>query len=79
MHWNPFQYQFTATYLSDEGEMALLEIRKGSGTERVSFPKSMLPLNLTIGGSFNIKLEDSETARVGELQTLQRLLSDLIQ
>ncbi len=79
MHWNPFQYQYNATYLSDEGEMALLEVRKGTDVERVPFPKIMLPPSLTLGASFNIKLEDTETARTSEAQTLRRLLNDLIQ
>ena len=79
MLWNPFQYQFTATYLSTEGDMALLEIRKGAGLEQVRLPKSILPPTLAIGSSFNLKLEDSETARTGEAATMRRLLSDLIQ
>ena len=79
MLWNPFQFQFNATYLSDEGELAVLEIRKGAALEHIRFPKSLLPPNLTVGASFNLKLEDSETARTGEAQTLRQLLSELIQ
>ncbi|MEK9159192.1 MAG: hypothetical protein AAB383_00530 [Patescibacteria group bacterium] len=79
MLWNPFQHQFTATYLFDEGELAVLEIRKGAALEQVRFPKILLPPALAIGSSFNLKLEDSETARTGEIQTMQRLLSDLLQ
>lgn len=79
MLWNPFQFQLTATYLSDEGETAVLEIRKGASTEQLRFPKVLLPPSLTPGSSFCVKLEDSETAKAGEIQTLRRLLSDLIQ
>ncbi len=79
MLWNPFQFQFTATYLADEGDQALLEIRKGAALEQVRFPKSLLPPALSIGGTFTLKLEDTETARTSEMQTLRRLLSELIQ
>lgn len=79
MLWNPFQYQFAATYLHDEGEMAVLEIRKGAALEQVRFPKTLLPASLAIGGSFNLKLEDAETARTTEAQTMRQLLSELIQ
>ncbi len=79
MLWNPFQYQYNATYLSDEGEMALVEIRKGAGMEQIRLPKSILPPALLIGSSFTLKIEDSETARTSEISTMRRLLSDLIQ
>lgn len=79
MLWNPFQFQFNATYLADEGDVAVLEIRKGAALEQVRFPKNLLPPGLTIGSSFNLKLEDSETARTGEIQALRQLLSELIQ
>lgn len=79
MLWNPFQFQFNTTYLQDEGELAVLEIRKGAALENIRFPKTLLPPGLTPGASFNLKLEDSETARTGEAQALRRLLSDLIQ
>ena len=79
MPWNPFQYQFNATYLSEEDELAVLEIRKGAALEQVRFPKNLLPASLTIGSSFNLKLEDSETARSSEAATMRQLLSDLIQ
>lgn len=79
MLWNPFQYQLNASYLSDEGEMAVLEIRKGAGVEQIRFPKSMLPPGIALGGSFTLKVEDNETARTGETQTMRQLLSDLIQ
>lgn len=79
MLWNPFQFQFNASYLADEGDQAVLEIRKGAALEQVRFPKNLLPASLAIGGSFNLKLEDPETARTGEAQTMRQLLSDLIQ
>lgn len=79
MLWNPFQFQFNATYLQDEGELAVLEIRKGAALENIRFPKNLLPPGLTPGTSFNLKLEDSETARTGEIQALRSLLSELIQ
>lgn len=79
MLWNPFQYQYNSTYIADEGEMALVEIRKGAGLEQIRLPKSMLPSALPIGGSFTLKIEDSETARTGEIQTLRKLLGELIQ
>ena len=79
MLWNPFQYQFNATYLSDERDQAVLEIRKGAGIEQLRFPKSLLPAGLQIGTSFCLKLEDSETARTTEAETMRQLLSDLIQ
>lgn len=79
MLWNPFQFQFNATYLADEGDMAVLEIRKGASLENIRFPKKLLPPSLTPGASFNLKLEDSETARTGEAQALRQLLSELIQ
>lgn len=79
MLWNPFQFQFNATYLQDEGELAVLEIRKGAALENIRFPKNLLPPGLTPGAIFNLKLEDSETARTGEAQTLRQLLSELIQ
>ncbi len=79
MTWNPFQYQFAATYLSDEGEEAVVELRKGSGAKILRFPKNFLPLDLQIGASFLLKLEDNETAKTSELEALKLLLSDLIQ
>lgn len=79
MLWNPFQYQLTATYLSDEGAVAVLEIRKGAALEQVRFPTNLLPPGLTAGASFNLKLEDPETARTSEAATMRQLLSDLIQ
>ena len=78
MLWNPFQFQFNATYLSDEGELAVLEIRKGAALEQVRFPKSLLPPGLGIGSVFNLKLEDSETALTSEKETLRYLLNELI-
>ncbi|MFA4815325.1 MAG: hypothetical protein WC924_03255 [Candidatus Gracilibacteria bacterium] len=78
MPWNPFQFQLSTTYLSDEGDQAVLEIRKGAILENIHFPKNLLPVGLQIGGSFSLKLEDSETARIGETQTLKQLLSELI-
>lgn len=79
MLWNPFQFQFNTTYLADEGELAVLEIRKGAALENIRFPKNLLPSGLTPGASFNLKLEDSETARTGESQTMRQLLSELLQ
>lgn len=78
MLWNPFQFQFNASYLRDEGEMAVLEIRKGAGMETIRFPKTLLPPSLPIGGSFTLKVEDNETAQTSEAQTMRQLLSDLI-
>ena len=78
MLWNPFQFQFNATYLSDEGELAVLEIRKGAALEQVRFPKSLLPPGLGIGSVLNLKLEDSETALTSEKETLRYLLNELI-
>lgn len=80
MPWNPFQFQFTATYLrDDENGFAVLEIKKGSNSELVFFPKKLLPLELQPGSQLALKLEDNETASQGELKTLQKLLSELIQ
>lgn len=79
MFWNPFQYQVTATFLREEGEQAILEIHKGTHVETIPFPKSLLPHVLKPGETFILKMEDAETARTSEIQTLRQLLNDLIQ
>ncbi len=79
MLWNPFQFQFDATYIADEGELAVLELRKGASVEHIRFPKTLLPPGQQVGSSFSLKLEDSESARAGEIQNLRRLPSELIQ
>lgn len=79
MLWNPFQYQVTATFLREEGEQAILEIHKGTHAGTILFPKSLLPHVLRPGETFVLKMEDSETARTLEIQTLRQLLNDLIQ
>ncbi len=78
MLWNPFQFQFNATYLADEGDLAVLELRKGATVEQVRFPKTLLPPGQQVGSSFCLKMEDSETAKTGEIHALRQLLSELI-
>ena len=79
MSWNPFKVQYTATYLRDEGTHAVLELKRGTQSEAIYFPKSLLPLEATLGSSFTLKLEDTETAQSGETKTMQKLLQELIQ
>ena len=79
MTWNPFQYQYTATYLKDEGDEAVLELRKGSTSQVLHFPKNLLPTDLETGASFTLKVEDIETAKNSESEALKELLSNLIQ
>ena len=78
MTWNPFKFQYSATYLSEENDMAVLELKKGSQSERLYFPKSLLPLDLGIGSNFILKIEDLETAQHSETKTMQKLLEELI-
>lgn len=79
MAWNPFKFQFTATYLKEEGAYAVLELKRGTQVEAIYFPKSLLPLEATVGSSFTLKLEDPETAQTSETKTMQKLLEQLIQ
>lgn len=79
MVWNPFQYQFSATYVSDEGDKAVIELRKGATIEVIHLSKTLLPAELEAGASFFLKLEDNETVQSSELETLKLLLSNLIQ
>lgn len=78
MTWNPFQYQFTATYLADEGDEAVLELSKGTLRHMLHFPKNLLPQELKVGSTFSLKMEDAESAKKSELEALHRLLSELI-
>lgn len=78
MLWNPFQFQWTATYLKDEGAHAVLEIRKGAFSEFIHFPKSLLPSHLQPNDAFVLKLEDSASNKQNETATLQALLKELI-
>ncbi len=78
MTWNPFKFQYTATYLKEEGLHAVLELKKGSQTELIYFPKSMLPLEATVGSSFTMKLEDTQSAQGSETKAMQKLLEELI-
>ncbi|QQR55255.1 hypothetical protein IPG41_01705 [Candidatus Peregrinibacteria bacterium] len=79
MPWNPFKFKYNAAYLKEEGSHAILELRRGTQTELIYFPKSLLPLEATVGSSFTLKIEDSETAQSSEAKTMQRLLEQLIQ
>lgn len=78
MPWNPFQFQFTATYLRDEESNAILEVRKGASLEELRFPRKLLPEAIHLGETFTLKLEDTQSASEGELKTLQKLLIELI-
>lgn len=78
MTWNPFKFQYHATYLKDEGAYALLELKKGTQKEQLFYPKSLLPLDLSIGSSFVLKIEDTQSAQESETKTMQKLLEELI-
>ena len=78
MTWNPFKFQYSATYLSEDGNDAVLELRKGTTSEVIRFPKSLLPLEAVPGSQFTLKLEDPETAQGSETKTMQKLLEELI-
>lgn len=78
MLWNPFQFQWTATYLKDEETQAVLEIRKGALSELIHFPKSLLPAHLQAGDIFVLRLEDNASNKQNETATLQALLKELI-
>lgn len=79
MTWNPFKFQYSATYLSEDGNDAVLELRKGTTSEVIRFPKSLLPLDLMPGSNFILKIEDSLSAQESETKTMQKLLEELIQ
>jgi len=79
MHWNPFQYQLTANYLSTEGDEAVLELKRGTVSETVRLPTNLLPPGLELGSNFSLKFEDSETSRTNQTQALKYLLNELIQ
>jgi hypothetical protein len=78
MTWNPFKFQYHATYLKDEGAYALLELKKGTQTETFYFPKTLLPPDLNPGSTFTFKMEDPQSAQESELKTMQKLLEALI-
>ncbi len=77
MTWNPFQYQFAATYLQDEGDEAVLELQKGAMTLSIRVSKKILPPELVSGQSFQIQMKDTQAAKEDELATLKRLLEEL--
>ncbi|MFA6024485.1 MAG: hypothetical protein WC777_04710 [Candidatus Gracilibacteria bacterium] len=79
MSWNPFKFQYTAFYRGEENDQAILELHKGTQTELIHFPKQLLAPGLKIGDSFTLRIEDDETARSNEAETMKKLLSELIQ
>ncbi len=78
MTWNPFKFQYTVTFLQEEDGHAILQLQKGTQLELIRFPKSLLPLEATVGLTFTLKLEDLETSKSTETKTMQKLLEELI-
>lgn len=77
--FSPFHAQFEAVLIKDEGTFVLLNLKNGSVSETISFPKSLLPKEIAPGESFVLKLMPTEAAKEGELVVLQKLLQNLIQ
>lgn len=76
--FNPFKYQYRATYLRDENGHVLTRVQKGSEEQEVYLPKAILPSELNTGDSFILSLQAEESAKNAEYKTLQRLLTELI-
>ena len=76
--FNPLKYQFSATYLRDQNEQALLQIRRGNQEESFLFPKGLLPPEIAVGTNFVLNLQPEEVAKQNESEVLKQLLSELV-
>lgn len=76
--FSPFKYQYNARYLQDQAESALVELQQGSVRTQVSLPKSLLPKELTPGQEFKLNFQSKESAQENEVETMKRLLEELI-
>lgn len=76
--FNPLKYQFSATHLGEQGEHAVLKLRRGTTEESVLFPKRMLPPELTPGTCFIVSLQPEEASKQNEAEILKQLLSELV-
>ena len=76
--FNPLKYQFSATHLGEQGENAVLKVRRGTTEESILFPRNMLPPELTIGTSFILNLQPEEASKQNEVEILKQLLSELV-
>lgn len=79
MPLNPFQYQYEATYLTEEGEEATIELKQGARNQTIKIPKTLLPSEFKPGSSFVVKIQDPESAKQTEMETLKSLLQSLIE
>lgn len=76
--FNPFQFQYPVKFLQEDGEEAILKIMKGATEQIARVPRNLLPENYEPGQKFSIKIEESASAKQTELETMKRLLEELI-
>lgn len=79
MNWNPFQYQFEATCLANEGDAVMLSLKRGALSETIKIPRSLLPTTLEPGAVFTLKFQDQNCAKQSESDSLKSLLESLIE
>lgn len=78
MLFNPFKYQFEATYLRDEGDSVILKIRRGTDESEIAFPKKLLPPQLQPGESTALMIEPQEALKQSEASIMKQLLEELV-
>ncbi len=79
MRFHPCKHQYEATFLGQEDESALLNIKQGTLSDHLRIPLKLVPPEIQVGETFILNFQSQETAKEGETETLKHLLKELIQ
>jgi len=78
MGLNPLKFRYPTELIQFEGNDAILKIQNGPNASYARVSKQILPEQSLPGDEFVLKIENKADSGNSELQTMRRLLEELI-